>query len=73
MGFKSQTDQSRNEKHNQNKRPSCLDTRVNNVSFEQKWLEPKNDETFMMEMKVGPEDDEDDAMGTNLGFPRQSR
>ena len=25
--------------------------------------------TFMVEMQVGPEEDEDDAMGTNLGFP----
>ena len=33
----------------------------------------RKDGTFMMEMKVGPEDDEDDAMGTNLGFPRQGR
>ena len=29
----------------------------------------RKDGTFMMEMKVGPEEDEDDAMGTNLGFP----
>ena len=33
----------------------------------------RKDGTFMMEMKVGPEEDEDDAMGTNLGFPRQGR
>ena len=33
----------------------------------------RKDGIFMMEMKVGPEEDEDGAMGTNLGFPRQGR
>ena len=33
----------------------------------------RKDGTFMMEMKVGLEEDEDDAMGTNLGFLRQGR
>ena len=43
----------------------------NKATGERIALKRKNG-TFMMEMKVGP-DDEDDAMGTNLGFPRESR